>query len=144
MIFRVTNPAAFRLLAFRTLMEKAAVRHQKSDIPQLIEELADLVEKPHCGLFVGEENGELKGVYIIFLPNGYLYTVPQVFTIYNEGSENLLNGLLDAGIEFIKAAGYNKLWAITREPKQGLVYGRKFKKVGPIKAIGDVIEFQVR
>jgi len=142
MIFRVTNARFLTSEPMVELFHKAYEDYTLSKAEGALAGLIPQIAAPTTGVFVGEEEGELKALAIIFLPSGPLYDVPQVHHFYNAGSTRLRTHLLTEMVGFVKDAGYNRWWAINQGGSDK-AYERLARPFGQMKVIGSIIEVEL-
>lgn len=109
--------------------------------PGAREEFKRMVEDPSHNLVnVGLENDEVVGVSITMLPWDKLF-MPQQFMYYCKGSVPLQRAMIQACVDFVKAAGYNRGWTVNGTGIPDAVWLRAHGLMG--KALGSLIEFSL-
>lgn len=142
---RLTNSAAFAWAPLRKLIEAAwnALNDGQPTAP-VIGELSKCCAAPETGIFVGLDGGEPKALLVVFLPQNSLYPLPQVASFYCKGADSKLrSAILNSGVDFVRSAGYNKVWIINRTGKSDEVHAKLFKRVATGKPIGSIMEYEL-
>lgn len=139
-VVRIQNPALFELPAVWALLKRAfANEHIHVDMEKARADFSHMALSPLFGLFLGVE-GTFKSFGAVSLPNSILFPYPQIITLYNEGTPRLAVETADAGIDFMKRAGYNRFWAVNASRKPDPVWQRAFRQYGEWKNLGSLGE----
>lgn len=143
MIFRVRNPAVLGSAPVVDLFKRAYAKHPlKTPYTDALQGLLPNISHPATAVFIAEENGELQGLAICFIPTTKFYPCPQVNYFYNEGSSAARQDLLKEIVEFVTEAGYNRWWFICGAgPWEA--YDRMGKDFGVVHPIGTLAEMEL-
>lgn len=102
--------------------------------------LRNLILDPKAGVLVELADTTPKAFAIVQLPASPLDTTPQVVHIYNEGLKSHRRNLVQGIVDFVAAAGYNKLWALDFTGKSK-AWDRAMKPEGwTLKPVGRIVE----
>lgn len=137
MIHRVTNPDAARAPQVYAAVRRALVASGfERDADLGTAHLFACCRFPTCGLWVAVERGEVVGVIAVFLPNNPLAQHPEVAIAASWGPPAVYKDLQRAAVEFVKAAGYNKIAAWDRTGRGEAVIRRKYRTHGAVVPAG--------
>lgn len=109
----------------------------------MIEEVVDMIGKPHTSVLLGIEDDIPIGLLIIRFPTSRITQVPQILHFYNGGSGAVRKNLLKSGAALVKARGYTKVWAINGTDSPDSVWARAFRVAGPASHVGGIMEFDL-
>lgn len=140
----ITDPAVLGNFVVQELLERAfpadslAVKGGFSGAP---EAFVEIIEDAHAALFLGAEDGLLKGAALLHVPPaGSTLSRPQIVHFYNEGSASLRRALASACVEKTRENGHIKLWAINATGRPDSVWSRMFRSFGPSEKVGAIME----
>lgn len=137
---RLTDPNVLLVPAVQDLIRGAwsHSRHAPNAFDEHPEEFVSLLLNTNNGVFVGVEDGELLALGIAVLPSP-LDGIPHISALYNTGSRRLKEAVMQAGIDFMRDAGYTTFMAQNLTGKSGKVWkrsvapkGAKVTKVGTL------------
>lgn len=137
---RLTDPKVLLVPAVQDLFRGAwsHSRHAPTAFDEHPEAFVSLLLNTNNGVFVGVEDGELLALGIAVLPSP-LDGIPHINALYNKGSQKLKAAVMQAGIDFMRSAGYTSWMAQNLTGKRGKVWkrgvapkGAKVKKVGTL------------
>jgi len=140
-VVRLQNPTVFLAAEVQDLFRKAFAANELVHFDDNQTAFMELVADPYAGVFVGQEGGKLLGLGIIMLPATALQKKPRVFHFWCEGSAALRRALQNAGLAYMREAGYTSFWAINATGAQAQVYARLYKGMGKARELGTVVEF---
>lgn len=93
------------------------------------------------GVFVGlDDENNICALGVVILPTNPLFPIPQAVMFYNDGPQSVADEVLQAGVDFVKAAGYNRGWAINASGKSDAVWARMFKQAGNVSKVGSIMQ----
>lgn len=139
-ILVLKNPKAMEVPAIKGLFDRGIAKSAWAGMDGAVDELRNLIQSPTAGVILGEENGCFRGFSLVLLPQSKLDTIPQVIHIYNEGTKSLRRKIVQATVDFIEKAGYNKLWAMDFTGRSR-AWDRAMKPEGwSLKQIGRIVE----
>lgn len=143
MILRVTNPAAGNSPLIFDAVKRALVASGFERPPDLaVQHLFANCAHPCLGLWVAlDSTGAVCGVIACSLPNNPLAQNPEVFINANWGPSAINEALVDAAVDFARAAGYNKMVAWNRTGRADEVFVRKHRRLGVGRHLGSMWEF---
>ena len=144
-IIQATNPAILDAEPIRELFRKAFTFSPvvKVDFDAAIPDILFILESPRFKVFLGQEDYQYKGLMVVSLPESLLFPYPEIVTFYNEGSKALSSALIKAGVDFGKANGYTRVWAINASGKPDPLWLRAFGKQAKPRVIGSLVEFDI-
>lgn len=139
---RVTSPQSILLPKFYDLLFSMfrSWSYTQAQAEAATMELARSVADPLTGVFV---DPDLTAVAIVFLPANPLHQHPQGYGMYNRGTVQAGQAVMDAGVKFCRENGYNDFWMITRAGTAWEVFARKWHRVGQARPIGTILEFDL-
>lgn len=143
-VIRLTNSRALAMPEVNDLF-KRAFDGKWAETPwsaEVSQEMIGWIENESNAFWIGEENGKLKALLILLLPQGRILPLPMVYLVYNRGSRALLAHIVNIGVDFLKAAGYSRFAAINRGAPDP-VFMRHFKRIGKLDRIGSIMEFNL-
>lgn len=109
--------------------------------PGIRQEMKQVVfDTAHNLVNIGIEDGSVHGVSVTMLPSDNLF-MPQQFMYYCTGSIELQRAMIQACVDFVKAAGYNKGWTVNGTGIDDALWLRAHGLKG--KVLGSLIEFSL-
>lgn len=142
---RITTPRALLVPTVQGLFTRAFAGSVV--VPQgfggAVEDFVQMTMDPLTGVFLGVEDSKPVGLGIVTLPHSALAPYPQIVHLYNEGKPATARALRQAGVGFIKAAGYTKFWALNASRKPDEVWSRAFRDSGKAHPVATLMEFEV-
>lgn len=141
---RITDPRFLLLPQAQDLFR--AAYEQDGFNPQVFDKHPEafvglISDLEHNGVFVGiDEANNICALGIVILPSNPLFPIPQAVMFYNDGDASVADEVLRAGVDFVKAAGYNKGWAINASGKSDAVWSRSFKQAGTVSKVGSIMQ----
>ena len=109
-----------------------------------VEEFVSFAKDPKVGFYLAtDDGGKFKGFVIVILPRTALAPYPQVLHIYSEGRAAVAQGLIDAGVAFMRSNGYSKFWALNGSKVSDEVWSRAFRRAGVATPLASLMEFEL-
>lgn len=142
-VVRLTNPQAFARPEVQELFKKAFESNKMADFEDVMEELVLTAPDPMVGMFIGAEQGLLRGLCIACLPRSRLTPVPSVYHFYSTGTAKLREALVSATVDFFLEAGYTRFWTINATERSDEAHAKLFRSAGEAKRIGSFLEFAI-
>lgn len=144
-IVRVSNPKAFDIPDIAALFRRGFADSVvvPGGFDPSLHEFVNMTQNPRSGVFLASEDGAYKGFGIILLPSNTLVPYPQILHLYNEGKPKVAEGLIDAGLAFIKSQGYSRFWAVNASRKSDEVWARAMKRGGVATPLATLMEFEI-
>lgn len=139
-INRVTDPNWLHIPTVERILTEAShnCKVWPDHYPEAREDFKRIVADTKYNLVnLGIEDGEIKGVSITMLPQDKLF-MPQQFMYHCTGRE-LCAAMIQACVDFVKAAGYTKGWTVNGTGIPDAIWLRAHGLKG--RAIGSLIEF---
>ncbi len=145
-VIRLRNPLALRDPTLKALFVRAfRNEHVHVDMDKAWPDIENMVtDGKFYGVFLGLENGLPKACCFVSLPRSLLFPYPQFMNLYSEGSHKTAEACGLAAVDFMKAAGYNKAWAMNASGREDPVWLRVWRKAGDWKLIGSLAECKLK
>lgn len=144
MIYRVRTVDFLLAKPVLELFEKAYAEHPCYTADQAIKLLVPIIGRPHVGVFIAEEKGDLCGLGIVHLPVTPGFTTVEVQDFYNVGSAASRQDLLKHMVGFVKENGYNKAWLINQSGNADKAMARLIKGVATARPVGTILELDLK
>lgn len=139
-IYRITNPQAFQHPQIRDFFLKGAEKCQFPDPAACLEHLAKVVPDPRVACYAVLDP-DPKAFVVLMLPDGPFMLHPQALMVYSEHKPSFQACVL-AAVEFAKANGYNKVWALNFTGLSDEGYVKLFSFVGKVTPKAMLMEFE--
>lgn len=142
---RLTNPQVFQVPEVQDIFRRALANFTmfNGNFDEAIPELERLVQNERAGVIIGVDKGVFKGIGIALLPDDKFSPIPQVPLFYNEGDMSMKRAIVTKIVDFIAQSGYTKFHAINTTDKADSIWARGFRRAGPSKRVGSIMEFQI-
>jgi hypothetical protein len=141
-LLRISNPRAFLIPEIQNFILKSlATSPIMPDAGAALMELVNYIELSILGLFLIREDGKYVGMALAENNPSALSPGCTVLHFFNEGSGDARKALIQAVIDFARAAGFTKIRGIDINQRPG-AFARLFSAAGPVKVIGGFYEFQ--
>ncbi len=142
---RLTNPQVFQVPEVQDIFRRALTNFTMfhGDFDEAVPELEKLVENPMAGVIVGVEKGKFESIGIVLLPTDKFAPIPQVPLFYNEGNMTMKRVLVAKIVDFVAQGGYTKFHAMNTTDKADSIWARSFRRAGPSRRVGSIMEFQI-
>jgi hypothetical protein len=128
-VVRLTKPEALLLPEIRRLFQLSLQDGAKNP-DRSINKIAASLANPNLRVFIGLEGGKPRGQITVYLPADPLTDWPTFDLGANEGSLALGRALVTAGVEFLRASGYNQAWTFNFSGHSDKVWIRGASKFG--------------
>lgn len=144
-VIRVGNPATFAIPEVRGLFERGFANSPltPTGFGPAIKDFENMTKDPLVGVFLAYDDGKFQGFGIVILPHKTLVPYPQILHLYSEGKPKISEGLIEAGVAYMKEHGYTKFWALNGSGKSDKVWQRALRKGGSARKLASLMEFEV-
>lgn len=145
-VVELNNPEALRAEPVQEFFIRALSSSAlgELDMVSAVGELIGAITSQNVVIFIGMEDGFIKGLAIVMLPSSGFSPVPQVAHFYNEGSAKLKRELVKTVVDFVQENGYNRFWAINATGRADSVWARTFWRAGKTSKVGSIMEFEIK
>lgn len=141
MISRVTEPLV--ALVITDYITRAFTDSGfEGDSAAAAKHLVQHITNPALGLWMAVSDGNVTGIVICVLPTSPLVAIPEIVVNSNWGLRQNGREMVMAAIDFVKAAGYDKLAVCNRTGKSDAVFQRLYNIPGrTMRPLGSLWEF---
>lgn len=107
-------------------------------------EFVRMVQSPGTHVLLGADDGELRGLAIVVMPQDKLVGKPQVFHFYCDKSLPLRKALIRKVVDTVLQNGYTTFYAMNATDKPDSVWARTFRLAGEAVRKASVMEFTIK
>jgi hypothetical protein len=140
-VTRVRSLGTIGLPGVRALVERSTAASLPGVSPRkFYEEIANRIDQPALGVFIGFEDEQPQTLVVALLPTSCMMLHAQIVAAYNQGSKGLAEKVAARVREWIVAAGHHQAAAINIRRPDG-VFSRGLRYFGRPERLGSVILF---